>query len=97
MGGGIFTSANPAFTQDELAYQLKDSRARFLLAANLYLEKVFEGAKLAAMIGRRYKLSNHYKEKSGSNLVLSRIGHGHGQPGRPSRARGCPSQASWSG
>jgi len=54
MGGGIFTSANPAFTQDELAYQLKDSRARFLLAANLYLEKVFEGAKLAAMIGRRY-------------------------------------------
>ena len=63
MGGGIFTSANPAFTQDELAYQLKDSRARFLLAASLYLEKVFEGAKLAAMIGRRYMLSNPYKEK----------------------------------
>jgi 4-coumarate--CoA ligase len=37
LAGGIFTSTNPAFTQQELAYQLKDSSAQFLLAADLYI------------------------------------------------------------
>ncbi|PGH14495.1 hypothetical protein AJ79_02988 [Helicocarpus griseus UAMH5409] len=31
MAGGIFTAANPTFTRRELAYQLKDSGATFLL------------------------------------------------------------------
>jgi 4-coumarate--CoA ligase len=33
MAGGIFTGANPTFVARELAYQLKDSDAKFLIAA----------------------------------------------------------------
>jgi 4-coumarate--CoA ligase len=34
MAGGIFTAANPAYVARELAYQLKDSGARFLITAD---------------------------------------------------------------
>jgi len=34
MAGGIFTGANPTYVARELAYQLKDSEAKFLIAAD---------------------------------------------------------------
>lgn len=34
MAGGIFTGANPSYVARELAFQLKDSGARFMLAAD---------------------------------------------------------------
>lgn len=49
MAGGIYTSANPAFTPRELTYQLRDSGAHFLLAADNCVERALEGARLAGM------------------------------------------------
>jgi acyl-CoA synthetase (AMP-forming)/AMP-acid ligase II len=39
MAGGVSTTANPLYTADELANQLNDSRARFLLTAGPLLER----------------------------------------------------------
>ncbi|KAL3419965.1 4-coumarate-CoA ligase-like protein 2 [Phlyctema vagabunda] len=44
MAGGIFTGANPGFVSRELAYQLKDSEATFLLCADAALEIGIEAA-----------------------------------------------------
>lgn len=48
MAGGIFTGANPGFVARELAYQLKDSDAKFLICADGSLEL---GIEAAASIG----------------------------------------------
>ena len=45
MAGGIVTTANPTFVARELAYQLKDSEATFLLVAKASLETALEAAK----------------------------------------------------
>src|SRR5262245_18233137 len=37
--GGINTTANPLYTADELAKQLKDARARFLITVPPFLDK----------------------------------------------------------
>jgi acyl-CoA synthetase (AMP-forming)/AMP-acid ligase II len=42
--GGINTTANPLYTADELAKQLADSRARFLLTAPPFLDKAKDAA-----------------------------------------------------
>lgn len=44
MAGGIFTGANPGYVARELAYQLKDSGAKFLLCADTSLEMGIEAA-----------------------------------------------------
>jgi 4-coumarate--CoA ligase len=44
MAGGVFTGANPGFVARELAYQLKDSDAKFLLCADASLELGVEAA-----------------------------------------------------
>ncbi|KAF1983134.1 acetyl-CoA synthetase-like protein [Aulographum hederae CBS 113979] len=44
MAGGVFTGANPTFVARELAYQLQDSGARFLIAAEGSLEIATEAA-----------------------------------------------------
>jgi 4-coumarate--CoA ligase len=44
MAGGIFTGANPGYVARELAYQLKDSGAKFLLSADASLELGIEAA-----------------------------------------------------
>jgi 4-coumarate--CoA ligase len=46
MAGGIVTTANPAFVARELAYQLQDSDARFLLLAESSLQTALQAAKL---------------------------------------------------
>ena len=43
--GGINTTANPLYTADELAKQLRDSRARFLVTVPPFLDKAQEAAK----------------------------------------------------
>ncbi|MDP2700467.1 MAG: AMP-binding protein, partial [Candidatus Rokubacteria bacterium] len=43
--GGINTTANPLYTADELAKQLVDSRARFLVTVPAFLDKAQEAAK----------------------------------------------------
>ena len=42
--GGINTTANPLYTADELAKQLADSRARFLITVPPFLDKAKEAA-----------------------------------------------------
>ncbi|KAL5330555.1 hypothetical protein ACEPPN_000073 [Leptodophora sp. 'Broadleaf-Isolate-01'] len=44
MAGGVFTGANPGYVARELAYQLKDSEARFLICADTALELGVEAA-----------------------------------------------------
>ncbi|KAK5661551.1 hypothetical protein OQA88_11459 [Cercophora sp. LCS_1] len=47
MAGGIFTGANPTFVPRELAYQLRDSEASFLIVAEAALQTALEAAKEA--------------------------------------------------
>ena len=49
MAGGIFTGANPGFVARELAYQLKDSDAKFLICADGSLELGVEAAESIGM------------------------------------------------
>ena len=51
--GGINTTVNPLYTADELAKQLTDSRARFLVTVAPFLDKATEAAKKSAMIPTR--------------------------------------------
>ncbi|KAK3065750.1 hypothetical protein LTS18_002437, partial [Coniosporium uncinatum] len=45
MAGGVFTGANPTYVARELAYQLKDSEAKFLIVAEESIEVALEAAK----------------------------------------------------
>ena len=45
MAGGIFTAANPTFVSRELANQLRDSEAAYVLCAEASLDTVVEAAK----------------------------------------------------
>ncbi|KAJ5097148.1 hypothetical protein N7456_007869 [Penicillium angulare] len=47
MAGGIFTGANPTYVARELAYQLQDSEAKYLICASGSLETGLEAASLA--------------------------------------------------
>ncbi|KAL2065886.1 hypothetical protein VTL71DRAFT_3556 [Oculimacula yallundae] len=49
MAGGVFTGANPGYVARELAYQLKDSEARFLICADSSLELGTEAAESIGM------------------------------------------------
>jgi len=45
MAGGVFTGANPTFVARELAYQLRDSEASFLIVAEAALKTALAAAK----------------------------------------------------
>jgi acyl-CoA synthetase (AMP-forming)/AMP-acid ligase II len=47
--GGIVTTLNPLFTADEIAFQLRDSKARILLTAPPFLAKATEAAGQSAV------------------------------------------------
>ncbi len=49
MAGGIFTGANPTYVARELAHQLKDSDAKFLLCADGSLDVGIEAASIISM------------------------------------------------
>ena len=44
MAGGIYNSANPAYTARELSHQLRDSTPRFLLASESCIQQAIEAA-----------------------------------------------------
>jgi acyl-CoA synthetase (AMP-forming)/AMP-acid ligase II len=50
MLGGINTTANPLYTPHELAFQLKDSNAKFLLTIPLFLPNAKQAAEMAGGI-----------------------------------------------
>ncbi|KAL6401488.1 4-coumarate- ligase [Ilyonectria robusta] len=58
MAGGVFTGASPAFTPREVAYQLRDSEASFLIVAPELANTAVEGAKLAGLPPSRIFLFN---------------------------------------
>ncbi|KAF4619016.1 hypothetical protein G7Y89_g14834 [Cudoniella acicularis] len=70
MAGGTFTGANPGFVERELAYQLKDSDAKFLICADSALEM---GITAATSIGMSkdqiFKLDNELFEGTGSSRL----------------------------
>lgn len=47
--GGINTTANPLYTADELAKQLKDCKARFLVTVPAFLDKALAAAKASGV------------------------------------------------
>ena len=47
--GGITTTANPLYTADELAFQLKDSGAKHLITVPAFLDKASEAARKAGV------------------------------------------------
>ncbi|KAH7325895.1 hypothetical protein B0I35DRAFT_347023 [Stachybotrys elegans] len=49
MAGGIFTGANPAFSVGELLFQLEDSGASFLIAAEANLDVALSAAQLVGL------------------------------------------------
>ncbi|TAQ85183.1 hypothetical protein B7494_g6478 [Chlorociboria aeruginascens] len=49
MAGGVFTGANPGYIERELAYQLKDSGAKFLICVDASLESGIEAARSIGM------------------------------------------------
>ncbi|GAQ41821.1 hypothetical protein AtubIFM55763_002812 [Aspergillus tubingensis] len=49
MAGGIFTGANPSYVARELAYQLQDSGASYLICAEGSLDTGIEAARLAGL------------------------------------------------
>lgn len=53
MAGGVFSSANPAYTPRELAYQLQNADASFLLFAKANMENATKAAELAGLSKER--------------------------------------------
>ncbi len=49
LAGGIVTTANPLYTADELAYQLRDAGAKFLVTVPPLLEKALPAAQQAGV------------------------------------------------
>jgi acyl-CoA synthetase (AMP-forming)/AMP-acid ligase II len=48
--GGINTLINPLYTEDEVAHQLKDAGARFLVTVPAFIEKARESAEAASIV-----------------------------------------------
>jgi len=49
LAGGVVTTANPLYTADELAFQLRDSGAKFLITVDALLEKALPAAQQAGV------------------------------------------------
>jgi len=49
MAGGIFTGANPSYVAREVAHQLRDSGARFLVCTDASIDTGLEAARLAGL------------------------------------------------
>ena len=47
--GGVVTTANPLYTADELAHQLKDAGAKYILTISMFLDKAQEAAEKAGI------------------------------------------------
>ncbi|KAK6005056.1 hypothetical protein QM012_007835 [Aureobasidium pullulans] len=72
MAGGVFTGANPTYVARELAYQLQDSGARFLICAEVSLDTGIEAADTAGISHEKvFVFDNGY-------ATFDNLGEGHG-------------------
>jgi len=70
MAGGIFTGANPGFVARELAYQLKDADAKFLICTDGSLELGIEAAEsLGWSKTRIFKFDDELLEGTGGDRL----------------------------
>ncbi|KAK1769742.1 hypothetical protein QBC33DRAFT_531838 [Phialemonium atrogriseum] len=63
--GGIVSPANPLYTVDELAFQLKDSSAKGLVTQRPFLETARKAAKSAGIPGNRIILIGDRRDETG--------------------------------
>jgi 4-coumarate--CoA ligase len=73
MAGGVFTGANPGFVERELAYQLKDSGARFLLCSDSD-GRLELGIKAAESVGMRKEQVFRFDDGMFDGKTEGRIG-----------------------
>lgn len=71
--GGIISPANPGYTTDELAFQLKDSGAKALCTQKPFLKTALEAAKQAGIPENRIILIGDEKDESGQFKHFSSI------------------------
>ena len=91
MAGGIFTGANPSYVARELAFQLKDSEAKFLLCAESSLGIGVEAAKLAGIPTEKVFVFNGAvfdDDSSGTRQGLKGYRHWSDLLASPEEARG---------
>ena len=62
--GGIITTANPGYTVDELAFQLKDAGAKALVTQFAHLETATQAAKQAGIPADRIALVGDKRDPS---------------------------------
>ena len=75
MGRGIFTGANPTYNARELAYQLRDSDAKFLLCAASSLETGIDAATEIGMNKERIFVFDDEVDNASSDNVLKGCRH----------------------
>ncbi|KAH7009732.1 hypothetical protein EDB80DRAFT_868264 [Ilyonectria destructans] len=71
--GGVVSPANPAYTADELAFQLKDSQAKVLVTQFEFLEVACAAAKIAGMPKDRIVLIGDAKDEKKSFLHFKEL------------------------
>lgn len=76
-GGGIFTGANPSYVARELAYQLKDSGAIYLLCADASLDTGIEAATMIGMPLDRVFVFNHANFEPSASPIAPHKGCQH--------------------
>jgi len=47
--GGTVTTSNPLYTAEELAHQLSDSKAKYLVTVPMFLDKAEEAMRIACL------------------------------------------------
>ncbi|KAL1957752.1 hypothetical protein VTO42DRAFT_5595 [Malbranchea cinnamomea] len=73
MAGGVFTGANPTYTPRELAYQLKDSGATYLLCADAVIDTGIAAAKSIGMsLDRVFVFNSALYDGKGNGLKGTR-------------------------
>lgn len=76
MAGGVFTGANPTYVARELAYQLKDSGAKFLITSGVSLETSLEAVQSIDFPRERvFLFDNGYDTFDGKGKARQGIEH----------------------
>jgi long-subunit acyl-CoA synthetase (AMP-forming) len=63
--GGIITAANPGYTVDELAFQLRDSKARAVVTQKPFLKHACAAARKAGIADNRVILMGDERDETG--------------------------------
>jgi 4-coumarate--CoA ligase len=87
MAGGVFTGANPTYVARELAYQLQDSGAKFLICTEASLDTGIDAADTAGLS------HNHVFAFDNGYDTFDNVGKGRGDVGHWSRLLASPTEA----